>query len=46
MTIYKNELGSHPFPWHEKNIRLLATFREATAGCEYAESFMLIKYIK
>ena len=42
MKIYKGELASHPFPRSEKNIRALATFRGATAGCEYAESFMIL----
>lgn len=45
MNIYKNEIGSHPFPRSERNIRSLATFRGATAGCEYAESFMMLKEI-
>ena len=45
MKIYKSEMGEHPFPRSEKNIRALATYRGATAGCEYAESFMLIKEI-
>ena len=45
MKIYKYELDSHPFPRSEKNIRALATFRGATAGCEYAESFMILNEI-
>lgn len=45
MKVYKNEIGSHPFPRSERNIRALATFRGATAGCEYAESFMILKEI-
>jgi len=45
MNIYKNEIGPHPFPRSERNIRALATFRGATAGCEYAESFMILKEI-
>ncbi len=28
MKIYKSELGPHPFPRSERNIRALATFRE------------------
>ena len=43
MNIYKNEIGLHPFPRSERNIRALATFRGATAGCEYTESFMILK---
>lgn len=45
VNIYKNEIGSHPFPRSERNIRALATFRGATAGCEYAEGFMILKEI-
>jgi LmbE family N-acetylglucosaminyl deacetylase len=45
MNFYKNEVGTHPFPRSERNIRALATFRGATAGCEYAESFMILKEI-
>jgi LmbE family N-acetylglucosaminyl deacetylase len=45
MNHYKNEIGQYPFPRSEKNIRALATFRGATAGCEYAEAFMTLKEI-
>ena len=45
MNIYKSETSPHPFPRSERNIRALATFRGATAGCEYAESFMILKEI-
>ena len=45
MNIYKSEIGNHPFPRSEKNIRALATFRGATSGSDYAESFMLLKEI-
>lgn len=45
MNIYKSEMGTHPFPRSERNVRALATFRGATAGCEYAESFMILKEI-
>ena len=45
MKHYKNEIGQPPFPRSERNIRALATFRGATAGCEYAESFMILKEI-
>ena len=45
MQIYKNEIGKHPFPRSERNIRALATYRGATAGCDYAESFMLLKEV-
>ena len=46
MNLYEGELGAHPFPRSVKNIKALATFRGATAGYEYAESFMLLKEIK
>ena len=45
MNVYKSELGQHPFPRNEKNVRALATVRGATAGCDYAESFILLKEI-
>jgi len=43
MRIYKSELGEHPFPRSERNIRALATFRGATCGVEYAEAFQILK---
>lgn len=43
--IYSGEFGEHPFPRSENNIRALATLRGATAGCNYAESFMSIREI-
>jgi len=46
MNIYKSEIDTHPFPRSERNIRTLTTFREATAGCEYAESFMILYEIE
>ena len=46
MNIYESEIGKHLFPRCEKNMRALATYRGATSGCDYAESFMLIKEIK
>ena len=45
MTTFKSELGEHPFPRSEKSLRALATFRGATSGCEYAESFVILKEI-
>ena len=45
MKIYKSEIGACPFPRSERNVRALATFRGATAGCEYGESFMILKEI-
>jgi len=40
---YKSEIEEHPFPRSERNLRALGTLRGATAGCNYAESFMLLK---
>jgi len=45
MKLYEGEMGRHPFPRSERNIKALATYRGATAGCDYAESFMLIKEV-
>ena len=42
---FKSEIGEHPFPRSERNLRALATLKGATCGCEYAESFMLLKEI-
>ena len=46
MKIFKSEIGEHPFPRSERNLKSLATLRGATAGCEYAESFVLLKDIQ
>ena len=46
MKIFESEIDMHPFPRSERNIKALATFRGASCGCEYAESFMLLKEIK
>ena len=45
MQTYESELGVHPFPRSERNIEALATFRGASVGVEYAESFQIIKII-
>jgi len=45
MKIFKSEIAEHPFPRSEKNLRALSTLRGATSGCEYAESFVLLKEI-
>ena len=45
MKIYKSEVGEHPFPRSEKNIKALAVNRGAMSNCEYAESFVLLKEI-
>ena len=45
MNVYKSELGEHPFPRSKRNIEALATYRGATVGVKYAESFQIIKII-
>lgn len=45
MGIYESELGEHPFPRSERNMKALATYRGASVGVEYAEAFQLIKFI-
>lgn len=44
--IFKSEIKEHPFPRSEKNIRAYATIRGAVMGVEYAEAFVLIKYME
>ncbi len=46
MRVFKSEMGEHPFPRSERNLLALATLRGATAGCDYAESFVLLKEVK
>jgi len=46
INIYNSELAAHPFPRSLRNLSALATLRGATAGCEYAESFVLLKEIQ
>lgn len=46
MRVFESEIGEHPFPRSLRNLEALATLRGATAGCEYAESFMLLKEIQ
>ena len=45
MKVFESEIAPHPFPRSERNLRALATFRGATCGYEYAESFVLLKEI-
>jgi LmbE family N-acetylglucosaminyl deacetylase len=44
-TVYGDEIGQHPFPRSLENLRALATFRGATAGCRYAEGFVLVREV-
>lgn len=46
MNVYKGEISVHPFPRSESNIKALETYRGATSGCHYAESFILLKEIR
>ena len=46
MKVFESEIAPHPFPRSERNLRAIATFRGATCGCEYAESFILLKDIQ
>ena len=45
MKIYKSEIKEEPFPRSIENINAQARFRGSTAGCNFAESFMLLKEI-
>lgn len=45
MRVFDSELGAHPFPRSEDNIKALAHYRGASVGVVYAEAFQLIKYI-
>ena len=46
MKVFESEIGDHPFPRSEINIKALATYRGASSNCNYAESFMLLKEIR
>lgn len=46
MKVYESELGEHPFPRSEKNIRAFATIRGASCGVDSAEAFQLLKCIE
>jgi len=45
IKVYKSEIAEHPFPRSIRNLKALATLRGATSGCEYAESFILLKEV-
>jgi len=45
LQYYKSELAQHPFPRSVANVRALATYRGAMAGCGSAESFILLRKI-
>ncbi len=46
MNVFESEISPHPFPRSARNIKALATYRGASCGCEYAESFVLLKEVK
>lgn len=46
MKVFESEIGDHPFPRSERNIKALATYRGASSNCNYAESFILLKEIR
>jgi len=46
MKVFESEIALHPFPRSIQNIKALSTLRGATSGCEFAESFVLLKEIK
>lgn len=45
MKVFKSEMGVFPFPRSEEAIRALAMLRGSNIGCNYAESFMLLRQI-
>lgn len=45
MKVFKSEMGVFPFPRSEEAIRALAMVRGSNVGCNYAESFMLLRQI-
>lgn len=45
MQVFDSEMDEHPYPRSERNLRALGILRGAMAGCEYAESFVLLKEI-
>jgi N-acetylglucosamine malate deacetylase 1 len=46
MKLFESEIGEHPLPRSERNIRVLGALRGATFGCDYAESSVLLKEIR
>jgi len=45
IKVYKSEMGDFPFPRSEQSIRALAMMRGSACGCNFAETFMLLKEI-
>jgi LmbE family N-acetylglucosaminyl deacetylase len=46
MHMYSGEMGEHPFPRSEKNLRAQAIIGGARAGKDFAEGFMLLQEIR
>ena len=45
LSMYKNEVGEHPFPRSMESVKALAILRGTETGVRYAEGFRLIKAI-
>jgi len=45
MKVYKSEIDKYPFPRSIRSIKASASLRGSTSGCNFAESFMLLKEI-
>ena len=43
LQLYRGEVAAAPFPRSPETVRALAAYRGAVAGCDHAESFMLLK---
>tara|TARA_B100001741_G_scaffold313511_1_gene320031 strand:+ start:750 stop:1406 length:657 start_codon:yes stop_codon:yes gene_type:complete len=43
LSLYKSEIGEHPFPRSLKNIRALATYRGSMSNFKSAEAFIILK---
>jgi LmbE family N-acetylglucosaminyl deacetylase len=46
ISIYKSEIGDHPFPRSLDSIRALALLRGAQMGVKYAEGFQVLKQVE
>ena len=46
MKVFESEIGEHPFPISERNIRVLGTLRGTIFGCNHVVSFVLFKEIQ
>lgn len=46
LRVFESELRPHPFPRSAEAVEALALLRGASAGCRYAESFVILKEIQ